>query len=234
MKLELNKERKMQASKIENVSDKDIVLYALYLLGGWQKRVHTEDVALKGYEIAPSKFSWVKYPQYPDIAPARFALEAAKKPKYGALVDGRSERKREKKPRNLKDLLNDSKSKKISGWILTGSGLKWIESNKARIEKFLDIHIPRGTRLPADRKIKELFNSSAFKKFKKYGEQAEISHAEFAESLVCTVNTRIEVLNDKLEQLYFIAKELKKDEVENYVNFCRNKFASLLGNIKEE
>ena len=218
-----------EQKKIDKLSGMDIVLYSLYLLGGWQKRVHTEDIALKCFQVAPSKFSWVKYPQYPDLAPARFALEAAKKPKYGALVDGRSERKRETTPRNLKDLLNDSKIINISGWILTGSGLKWVESNKARIEKFLDIHIPRGTRLLVDRKIKELFNSSAFKKFKKYGEQAEISHAEFAESLVCTVNTRIEVLNNKLEQLYFIAKELKKEEVKNYVDFCRKKFASLLG-----
>ncbi|MEW6616612.1 MAG: hypothetical protein AB1401_14250 [Thermodesulfobacteriota bacterium] len=218
----------MKRNKIEKISDKDIVLYALYLLGGWQKRIHTEDVALKSYQIAPSKFSWVKYPQYPDLAPARFALEAAKKPKYGALVDGRSERKRETTPRKLKDLLNDSKSKKISGWILTGSGLKWVESNKARIEKFLDIHIPMGDRLPADRKVKELIRSVAFKKFMDYGEQAEISHPEFAESLVCTVNTRAEVLSDRLDQLYSIAEELRKEEVKTYVNFCRNKFASLL------
>jgi len=75
------------------MSDKDIVLYSLYLLGGWHKRVHTEDIALKCYEIAPSRFSWVKYPQYPDLAPARFALEATKKAQYGALVRGVSERK---------------------------------------------------------------------------------------------------------------------------------------------
>ena len=196
------------------LSDKEIVLYALYLLGGWQKRVHTEDVALKCFQLAPTKFSWVKYPQYPDIAPARFALEAAKKQKHGALVRGESERKRT--------------VKSIGGWMLTANGHQWIQANKERIEKYLGKHVPIGERLPADRKLKELFVSVAFKKFMNDGEQAQISHAEFAESLVCTVNTRAEVLNDRLEQFYSIGEKLKKQEIKNYVNFCRKKFASLL------
>lgn len=204
----------MKTSKMPNLSDKDIVLYALYLLGGWQKRIHTEDIALKCYEIAPSKFSWVKYPQYPDLAPARFALEAAKKPEYGALVKGESERKRT--------------VKSIGGWMLTDKGIQWIKSNKGRIEKYLDKRLPTGTRLPAERKLKELLRSEAFKKFREQGEQAEVTHAEFAESLICTVNTRPEVLNDRIDQLYSIAEKLEEEEIKHYLNFCRGKFASLL------
>ena len=215
----IRKERAMKEREIDKVSGKDIVLYALYLLDGWQKRVHTEDIALKCFKLAPSKFSWVKYSQYPDPAPARFALEAAKKPKYEALVKGASERKR-----NIKS----SKQESIKGWMLTDKGIQWIKGNKARIENHLDRHIPTGDRLPAERKLKELAGSVAFKKFKGYGDQAEISHAEFAESLVCTVNTRSAVLNDRLDQLYSIAEELRKEEVTNYVNFCRKKFALLL------
>ena len=196
------------------LSDKEIVLYALYLLGGWQKRVHTEDVALKCFELAPTKFSWVKYPEYPDIAPARFALEAAKKQKHGALVKGESERKKT--------------VKSIGGWMLTANGVQWIQANKELIKKYLGKHVPTGERLPADRKLKELLGSVAFKKFIDYGENAEISHAEFAESLICTVNTRSEILNDRLEQLYSISEKLKKEEVKDYVNFCRKKFALIL------
>jgi len=209
------KESEMAQRRIEKVSDKDIVVYALYLLGGWQKRVHTEDVAIKCYKLAPPKFSWVKYPQYPDLAPARFALEAAKKPQYGALVKGESERKRT--------------VKSVGGWMLTAEGIKWIKANRPRIEQYLGKHKPTGDRLPTHRKLKQLVNSVAFKKFRNYGEETEISHSEFAESLVCTVNTRAEVLNARLDQLYSIAEELRKQEIKNYVNFCRSKFALLLG-----
>jgi hypothetical protein len=203
-----------EQKKLDKLSGMDIVLYSLYLLGGWQKRVHTEDIALKCFQVAPSKFSWVKYPRYPDLTPARFALEAAKKPGYGALVKGESERKRT--------------VKSVGGWMLTGEGIKWIKVNKPRIEQYLGKHRPTGDRLHTDRKLKELLRSVAFKKFMDYGEDTEISHAEFAESLVCTVNTRAEVLSDRLEQLHSIAEELRKEEVKNYVNFCQSKFALLL------
>lgn len=205
----------MEIQRKDILSDKDIAVYALYLLGGWQKRIHTEDVALKCYELAPSKFSWVKYSQYPDLTPARFALEAAKKQKYGALVKGESERKRT--------------SKNIGGWMLTASGIEWVKANKRRIEEYLGKRIPTGDRLPADRKLRELMESIAFRKFRDRGEQAELSHAEFAESLVCTVNTAAEVLNDRLEQLYSMAEELKREDIKSYINFCRKRFASLLG-----
>jgi len=210
----------MKEQKLDKLSDIDIVIYALYLLGGWQKRVHTEDIALKCFELAPSKFSWVKYPSYPDIAPARFALEAAKKPKNGGLVKGESERKKT--------------AKNIGGWLLTAEGIKWIKIHKPRIEKYLGKYKPLGDRLEADRKLKELLRSTAFKKFKYYGENADISHAEFAESLICTVNARAEVLNARLDQLYAIAEEIEIEEVKNYVRFCRTKFAFLLGGQDEK
>jgi len=209
------REAKLKAQKFDKLSDIDIVVYALYLLDGWQKRVFTEDIALKCYKLAPNRFSWVKYPQYPDLAPALFALESAKKPQYGALVKGESERK--------KTIRN------VGGWVLTASGIQWIKINKARIEKYLDRRIPLGNRLPGDRKLKELLGSAAFKKFTEFGELAEISHAEFAESLICTVNTGAEVLNDRLEQLYSIAENLTREEVKKYVDFCRKRFTLLLG-----
>lgn len=196
------------------LSDKDIVIYALYILGGWHKRIHTEDIALKCYELAPTKFSWVKYPQYPDLAPTRFALESAKKTKSGALVKGGSERKKS--------------ITILGGWVLTQNGIQWVRTNEKRIEKYLGKIRPIGDRAPVDRKTKELLLSTAYKKFLENAEKAEISHAEFAESLLCTVNTRPEILNDKLEQFYLIAKELKKLEIKKYLDFCRKKFISIL------
>lgn len=204
----------MESEEIEKLSDKDVALYALYLLGGWQKRIHTEDIALKCYQLAPSRFSWVKYPQYPDLTPARFALEAAKKLNYGALVEGESERKRT--------------IKSVGGWRLTEDGVQWIKTNKSRIEQCLSGRIPPAERLLEDRRLKELLRSTAFQKFKKYGEEAQISHAEFAESLICTVNTEVAILNERLKQLYSAAEELGRGEIKNYINFCREKFISFL------
>ena len=205
----------MKTGQTDTLSDKDIAVYALYVLGGWQTRVHTEDVALKCYELAPSKFSWVKYPQFPDPTPARFALEAAKKAENGALVKGESERKKT--------------TTNIGGWMLTADGTKWANANITRIQQSLGRQQPMGERLASDRKLKALTESVSFRKFRAHGEQADISHAEFAESLLCTVNTTAHVLNDRLDQLRSIAAELSRDDVRRYVDFCLGKFGFVLG-----
>lgn len=209
----------MNPPNANSLSNVEIVVYALSLLGGWRERIHTEDIALKCYELAPSRFSWVKYPNYPDNHTAYLSLGDAKKQKYGSLVEGESERKKEKATKGIP---------RFGGWKLSLKGVEWIEKNKARIESALGRRATIGRRLDTDRKLKELFYSSGFRKFVQDGEHAEISHAEFAESLVCTVNTPPEILNERLDQLYSTAETLKKDEVKRYLRYCREKFSALL------
>lgn len=204
----------MIKQKVDRLNNIDLVMYVLYKLGGWQKRINTEDIALECFRITPRKFSWIKYPQYPDIMPVLFSLESAKKKQCGALVIGETERKRT--------------TKLIGGWILTVKGIRWIKDNIFRIEQALNENKITIGRLSTDRKINELYKSIAFKKFIATQEKANISHAEFAESLICTVNTGVKILNDRLDQLNSIAEELNKKGVKNYVIFCRKKFESLL------
>ncbi len=186
-----------------SLNDKDIVIYALYVLGGYQKRVHTEDIALKCYEIAPARFSWIKYPQYPDIQPVRFALEKCK-----PLVVGSSERK-------LPTI--------ITGWRLTNDGIQWMKMNLDRIVKQLGKKQSPTERLVDNRRIKALINSKAFNKYLAEGGKAEISHAEFAESIVCTINTKPEILFERIEQLYSAADLLNQDKVKQYLDIYRKK-----------
>ncbi|TKJ28275.1 MAG: hypothetical protein CEE40_11935, partial [Chloroflexi bacterium B3_Chlor] len=72
-------------SKLTNI---DIAIYALYRLGGTERWVHTENVARECYILAPDRFSWELYPEYPAREPGRSALFDARKPKHGALVNG--------------------------------------------------------------------------------------------------------------------------------------------------
>jgi hypothetical protein len=204
-------DNKIISNKLSNI---DISMYALYKLGGWQKRIHAEDIALECFRLAPRKFSWIKYPQYPDISPVVFALGDAKKKKFGELVIGETERQRT--------------IKKIGGWMLTAQGIRWIKENIFRIEQLLGENKITKGRLFKDRRVNELYKSKAFNKFLLEREKANISHAEFAESLICTVNTGIDILNARLNQFESIAEELKKVELKEYINFCRKKFALLL------
>ncbi|MEI6135216.1 MAG: hypothetical protein WCP72_09595 [Desulfomonile sp.] len=192
------------------MNNPNIAVYALHLLGGWYQRIHTEDVAVKCYELAPSRFSWTKYPQYPDLAAARYSLESAAKDSFGKLVEGASEKTRT--------------SKKFLGWRLTEAGREWIKANRETVEKELGTVGIVGDRTLADRRFKELLRSRAFAKFRKRGPQADISLAEFAEALLCTVNAGQQILRERLDQIEAITKEFNKPEVAEFLRYCGIKF----------
>jgi hypothetical protein len=49
----------------DDLKSMHIAVYALSLLGGTHKKVHTEDIAAKCVEVAPNRFRWEQY-AYPD------------------------------------------------------------------------------------------------------------------------------------------------------------------------
>ena len=76
---------------------------AVHLLGGRDRYIDTEDVAMKTHELSPGRFSWRKYPEQISLELVRVRLSEAKSPKRGAMLRGSGTR----------------------GWILTAKGLKW-------------------------------------------------------------------------------------------------------------
>lgn len=89
-----------------------VVVLALYHLGGASKLVDTEDVAIKTHEVAPGRFAWKKHPERVNLELVRVALSDGKKEAYGSLVEG-SGRK---------------------GWRLSPEGIQWITKNRERLE----------------------------------------------------------------------------------------------------
>ena len=81
----------------------EVVTLAVFLLGGDQRPVDTEDVAVKAHELAPGRFAWRKYPDQINLELIRVFLSDAKKPKNGAMLDGSGD----------------------TGWSLTPAGLQW-------------------------------------------------------------------------------------------------------------
>jgi hypothetical protein len=97
-----------RSAAAEQLANWELVTLACYLGGGSTKLVHSEDVALGAFQLAPGRFCWKKYPQYPDLDSVRVALFDAAKEKNGALVSG----------------------SKDSGWSVTRKGLAWVEETR--------------------------------------------------------------------------------------------------------
>src|SRR5713226_8741925 len=138
----------MSTSEISNV---DIALYALFRLGGDTAPVHTEDVALKCFQLARERFSWKKYPQYPELDPARFALLDAAKPIYGKLA---------------RQVFKKIGGRGQSHWVLTAAGLDYLRERLDTLNQLEAGQIAAGSEhTEEDRFIGQVKKHIAFKKF---------------------------------------------------------------------
>jgi hypothetical protein len=90
----------------ERLSNQEIVTVAVFLLGGGSKPIDTEDVAVKANELAPTRFTWRKYPDQINIETVRKRLWDARRPDKAGFLTG-SER---------------------VGWSLTQKGLRFAKS----------------------------------------------------------------------------------------------------------
>jgi hypothetical protein len=139
---------------------------------------------------------------------AWYALCDAKKEKYGHLVIGGSERKK------------GSGKDPFGGWRLTEQGVQWVKENRERIEKMFGGTMKPDNRLQESRRLRALINSQAFVSYQAQGIE-NISHADLAESLMCTVNTPTNILLERIDQLLSTAKTLNQNDVVKYLLFCR-------------
>jgi hypothetical protein len=89
----------------------ELVLLAVYLLGGGSRSVDTEDVAVKCHEISPEAFAWQKYKDQINLELVRVNLSNAKKKQNGVLLSGSGR----------------------EGWRLTSQGIDWLHSAGLRL-----------------------------------------------------------------------------------------------------
>lgn len=203
----------MNESTLSNV---DIVVYALYRLGGADKRIHTEKIAYECFQLAKKRFSWrlPEFTKYPDKEPVRISLRDAAKEKHGQLVQGRSG--------------VESSGKELDGWVLTPSGASWITENRDRIENELDVS-GAGTKRPDALRIKKRFyQDPAFKKFLQFGSLQQVTQYEFTDILNCTPDASRITVNKKFERLKTQSKLLDDPRIEQFIKACEENFKDLL------
>ena len=192
-------------------TNREMVIYALSLLGGATKKYHTEDIAFKCFELWPTVFSWTKYPQYPDKEVVRFGLTDARKEKYGTLVDGRAGQNRGQTKITGRKPTSD-------GWILTDAGVKWIEGNMGRLESIGTV-----TKDHRQKSLQILSKVKQHKVFALYNDNPERffpSIGDLADLLKCRVDADDIVWRDRLERIRKHAVAAGQDEYGQFIEKC--------------
>lgn len=192
----------------QEMSNMEIAVFVLHQIGGAQRHIHTEDVALECYRLFPSKFSWEKYPEHPDAEPARHGLFDASRAKYGRLTRG---------------------NKKI-GWMLTPAGVDRARELMPLISnlKGTDVRI-RATRQEEDRFLNALEKHPALQQFAKTGDFEGIRPHQIASFLQCSLDSGVEVMRRRAEQIQSRAYDKGRQVIIDFMAGCRQQYPELFG-----
>lgn len=200
----------------EPVSNVDIVVLVLNDLGGVEKVIHSEDVAAGAFGIAPARFGWrlEKYRKsgWPDKYVAKTALDDAKKPENGELVEGSY----------ALDLAKD-------GWRLTPAGVRWIREHADRVRRALRLAAPPEiTKKEADRFLRGIREQRLFRDFTGTGSLDSSAIYHFADLLSCSPDASPEVIGAKFRRLRAIAERVQDRQVIKFFEACEDAFSHFL------
>jgi hypothetical protein len=96
----------MSLSGLKTLTNHEVVLLAVYLLGGETSPIDTEDIAVKANELAPGAFTWRKYVEQINLEIVRVILSNLKRAEDGNFLVGKGK----------------------DGWMLTERGLQFAKS----------------------------------------------------------------------------------------------------------
>lgn len=140
------------------LSNVQLVVIAVYELGGETKAVDVEDIAVTAYQSNPNKFAWKKYPDMIDKGVVQYALKDASIPKNGfPLLAG-----------SIKH-----------GYLLTSSGSDWVKGYLINSQQIKDPGFR--SKSTSEKLVLErtrLETSAAYTKFRS-GELDNITEADF-------------------------------------------------------
>ena len=199
---------------VEGIPNRELVVYVLSLLDGEYRRVHTEDIAVKCFELFPGSFSWTKYVKYPDKDIVRVALTDARKEQYGALVEGRAGQKRGQAGKTQRAPAPD-------GWVLSPAGIEFVNSNQERLATFADAGEVKEHR---QRVLKQLRRVRQHQLYQRYSDDFEPSIGELADLLRCRVDAEPPVWKGRFDSVRRLATAAGQPELLEFIERCEQAY----------
>jgi len=206
------------------LSNAEIVAYVILKLGGNERKIHTERIAMECFKVAKERFSWrlPEYKEYPDKQHVREALKDAKYFKEGRLITGRSG--------------VEAKGKEVDGWMLTPEGVRWVMKNHKRIESLLRISAELSKSPDIQRVIKWFEREKCYQKYLQDGSVETINEYEFKDMLLCRPDAYPQTIRKEFDRLKTRAEITQNKKIFSFLNACEEAFSHLMSpmNRKEK
>lgn len=201
------------------LSNAEIAVYVIFELGGNEKKIPTEHIAMECFKVAKERFSWrlPEYKEYPDKQHVREALKGAVYFKEGRLITGRSG--------------VDAAGKEVDGWMLTPEGAKWITKNRKRIESLLKISAELWKSPDIQRVTKWFGREKCYQRYLRDGSVENISGYEFKDMLLCRPDAHPQTIRKEFDRLKTKAEITQNKNVLSFLNACEEAFNDLMSPV---
>jgi hypothetical protein len=202
----------MSASNTETFNNKDLVLYALYKLGGAERLVHTEDIAVEVFRYPEGQqfYQWERYAQYPDKERVARELRRFKNAKGTALVKGHV---------NV-----GSKKDRLDGWMLTAAGVDRIRAIEKEIVVALGLSVGTYSKYKQDKFRRRITRTSCYKTYLKDPKLEKAEDHDFTDMLYCLPDAPSERVRKAYDQLLANAKALGVKDLIEFLEAARDRF----------
>ena len=114
------------------LTKREVTLFAVFLLGGGQRAVDTEDVAVKAAELLPGAFAWRKYPDQINLEIVRAVLSDSKKRQFGQLLHGTGTEGWRLSDAGVRWAVQTQEAMRAGRTVTSGSADRWAGSSDAR------------------------------------------------------------------------------------------------------
>lgn len=205
-----------QSSTEPSLSNVEIVTYAVALLGGVDRSVHLEHVALKSYALAPGAFRWDlhEFASYIDKDKVRVSLTDAEKNGKGALVRGVGQTR-------------GGRTKRTDLWRLTAAGAAWVADNRQAIEAATGAGMPALKRGKAHDLRRRIVDSELFRRFEEDG-HLDYRPYELADLLECSPDATNAVFRDRFDALRGQVMLLGDAQLMSFLDDCAGSHTKML------
>ena len=197
----------------QDITNKDLVLFALYESGGAERPVHTEEVAAQvfKYPLGKQLYCWEKYPEYPDKERVTRELRRLKKIKGASLVKGHV---------NI-----GAKKDRLDGWMLTPAGVDRIKEIEKQISTTIRKSTSPHSKYKEDAFRRRIAGTSCYMIYLKDPSMEEAKDHVFTDMLYCLPDAPKERVRAAYDQMLANAKAINAVDLVNFLEAARLRFA---------
>ena len=201
------------AGSAEMITNKDLVLFALYEVGGAEGPVHTEDVAAQvfRYPLGKQRYRWERYADYPDKERVARELRRLKRTKGISFVKGHV---------NI-----GAKKDRADGWMLTSAGVDHIKAIEKRILTSLGEATGTHSKYEEDAFRRRIISTSCYKIYLTDPTMQGATDHVFTDMLYCLPDAPKERVRSAYDQMLAHAKAVGAIDLIEFLEATRRRFS---------